>query len=151
MVVLEGKAGIEAYVGKELGHGAFVRVTQERINQFAEATGDRQWIHVDVERAKSGPYGKPIAHGLLTLSIIGELSKEVFKFQGFKMGLNYGYEKIRFPAPAPVDSNLRLRAKVLSCEAVTGGAVQTIMELTVEIEGGTKPACVAQMIFRHIP
>ena len=151
MVVFEGREGLAAHVGEDLGHGSWVRVTQDRINQFAEATGDRQWIHVDVERAKTGPYRKTIAHGLLTLSMLGELTKEVFRFQGFKMGINYGYEKVRFPAPVPVDSNLRLRAKILSTEEVSGGAIQTIMELTIEVEGLSKPACVAQMIFRHVP
>lgn len=150
MVVFEGKQGLLVHVGQDLGHGPWVRVTQERINQFADATGDHQWIHVDVERAKAGPYGKTIAHGLLTLSMLGVLSKEVFSFQGFARGINYGYERVRFPSPVPVDSKLRLGAKILSCEEVAGGALQTIMELTVEIEGIAKPACVAQMIFRHV-
>lgn len=151
MIVLEGKDGLLAHVGQDLGHGSWLRITQERIDQFAEATGDHQWIHVDVERAKSGPYGKTIAHGLLTLSMLGVLSREVFSFKGFKMGINYGYEKVRFPSPVPVDSNLRLRAKLLSVEEVAGGSIQSIMELTVEVEGAAKPACVAQMIFRHVP
>ncbi|MBD8561807.1 MaoC family dehydratase [Pseudomonas fluorescens] len=151
MIVLEGKEGLLANVGQDLGYGPWLRVTQERINQFAEATGDHQWIHVDVERAKTGPYGKTIAHGLLTLSMLGVLSKEVFSFQGFKMGINYGYERVRFPSPVPVDSNLRLRAKLLSCEEVSSGSIQTVMELMVEVEGATKPACVAQMMFRHVP
>ncbi len=149
-IVLKGKEGLLAHVGKHLGYGPYVRVTQDRINQFADATGDHQWIHVDVERARSGPFGKTIAHGLLTLSMIGDLAKEVFSFGGFRLGVNYGYDKIRFPAPAPVDSNLRLGAKVLSCEEVAGGGTQTVIELTVEIEGSQKPACVANMIFRHL-
>lgn len=151
MVVLEGKEGLLARVGQELGHGPWLRITQERINQFADATGDHQWIHVDTERAKAGPYGKTIAHGLLTLSMLGVLSRDVFTFKGFKLGINYGYEKVRFPSPVPVDSNLRLAAKVLSVEEVAGGSIQTVMELTVEVEGSAKPACVAQMIFRHVP
>ena len=151
MVILRGKDGIKAHVGKDLGAGSYAVLTQGRIDQFAEATGDRQWIHVDPDRAKAGPYGKTIAHGLLTLSMIGDLVKDVFRFEGFKMGLNYGYEKIRFPSPAPVDSRLRARAQILSCEEVAGGAIQTVMGLTMEIEGSAKPACVASMIFRHVP
>ncbi len=148
--VLDGPVGIAALVGQHLGYSPFVDITQERVNLFAEATGDRQWIHVDPERAKDGPFGGTIAHGLLTLSMIGDLATSVFKFQGFRMGLNYGYDKIRFPAPVPVGAKLRLGARLLSTDAVAG-AIQSVMELTVEIEGGPKPACVAQMIFRHIP
>lgn len=137
-------------VGRTLGPSSWVEVAQERIDQFAEASGDRQWIHVDVEKAKQGPYGKTIAHGLLTLSMISVMAKELFKFEGFRMGLNYGYEKVRFPTVTPVGSNVRLLAKILSFEPV-GPAFQTIIELTVEVEGAPKPACVAQMIFRHTP
>lgn len=147
--VLDGVDGINALVGQHLGYGDYVEVTQDRINQFAEATGDKQWIHIDAERAAKGPFGKTVAHGLLTLSMIGVLSKGLFSFAGFKMGVNYGYEKIRFPSPVPVGSKLRLGAKVLSAEPTPTG-IQTIIELTVEVEGGTKPACVAEMIFRHV-
>jgi acyl dehydratase len=147
-VILSGIAGLQAHAGQHLGFGPWVEVTQQRINQFAEATGDHQWIHVDVDRARGGPFGKTIAHGLLTLSMIGALSQEVFRFEGFKMGVNYGYDKIRFPQPVPVDSRLRLGAKVMSVETIASG-VQTLMELTIEVEGAGKPACVAQMIFRH--
>lgn len=146
---LSGVAGIKAQLGQHLGYGPWLELTQERINQFAEATGDHQWIHVDVEKAKTGPYGKTIAHGLLTLSMIGVLAREVFRFEGFKMGVNYGYEKVRFPSPVPVGSKLRVGAKVLAAEDITNG-VQTTLELTVEVEGAAKPACVAQMIFRHM-
>lgn len=149
-VILDGAEGIAAHVGQHLGHGDWVTVTQERINLFAEATGDRQWIHVDVERAATGPFGKTVAHGLLTLSMIGDLAKDLFSFKGFRMGVNYGYDKVRFPNPVPVGARVRLGARVLSCEPVDK-AVQTIIELTVEMEGAAKPACVAQMIFRHYP
>lgn len=147
--VFEGVEGIRAQLGQHLGFGDWVTVTQERIDQFAEATGDHQWIHVDVEKAKTGPYGKTIAHGLLTLSMMGVLRGDLFRWEGFKMGVNYGYEKIRFPTPVPVGSRVRLGAKVLAVEAIPNGA-QTTMELTVEVEGAGKPACVSQMIFRHM-
>lgn len=146
---LAGIAGIKENLGNHLGFGPWVEVSQERINQFAEATGDHQWIHVDVEKAKTGPYGKTIAHGLLTLSMIGVLAREVFRFEGFKMGVNYGYEKVRFPSPVPVGSKLRVGAKVISADEIANG-IQTTLELTVEVEGASKPACVAQMIFRHM-
>jgi len=147
--VLKGIEGIRAAVGQSLGYSDYVEVTQERINQFAEATGDHQWIHVDVERAKTGPFGKTIAHGLLTLSMIGVLAKSLFRFEGFKMGVHYGYERVRFPSPVPVGSKIRLGVKVLACEEIANG-MQTVMEQTIEVEGATKPACVAQMIFRHV-
>lgn len=149
--VLKGLDGIQALVGKSLGVGEWVEIEQDRINRFADVTGDRQWIHVDEERAKHGPFGKTIAHGLLTLSMIAALNTDVFRFEGFKMGVNYGYGKIRFPTPVPVGSRLRLAPKVLSCEAIKGGIVETIIEFTVEREGAEKPACVAEMIFRHYP
>jgi acyl dehydratase len=148
--ILHGLEGVKAHVGQHLGFSPWYEVTQERINLFAEASGDRQWIHTDVERAAEGPFGKTIAHGLLTLSMIGTMAREVFKFDGFKMGVNYGYERIRFPSPVPVGSKLRLGAKVLSFEELPN-AVQTLLELTIEVEGSNKPACAAQMILRHIP
>lgn len=149
-VVLDGIAGLQAHVGQHLGFGDWAEVTQERINTFAQASGDWQWIHCDPERAANGPFKKTIAHGLLTLSMISDLSRGLFSFAGFRMGVNYGYDKIRFPQPAPVGSRLRAGARVLSTETLEGGGVQqTIMELTVEIDGASKPACIAHMIFRH--
>ncbi|RUN78382.1 MaoC family dehydratase [Sphingomonas sp. TF3] len=150
MTTLFSRESLPGLVGKTLGPGEWVEVTQERIDEFASASGDRQWIHVDVERARTGPFGTTIAHGLLTLSMIADLNKGMFKFDGFKMGLNYGYEKVRFPSTVPVGSRLRVTAKVLSFEPV-GQMFQTIVEYTVEREGADKPACVAQMIFRHVP
>lgn len=148
MTSLLSRETLPRLVGQALGPGEWVEVTQDRIDEFARASGDHQWIHVDVERAKAGPYGTTIAHGLLTLSMIGVLNQGMFKFDGFKMGLNYGYEKIRFPSPVPVGSRLRVAAKILSFEPV-GQMFQTIIEYNVEREGSDKPACVAQMIFRH--
>jgi acyl dehydratase len=150
MTTVLSAASLPTLVGKHLGYSSWVEVTQERINLFAEASGDHQWIHVDVERARSGPFGKTIAHGLLTLSMISVMAKELFRFEGFKMGVNYGYEKVRFPTPVPVGSRLRLGAQIVSFEPV-GATMQTIIELTVEVEGAAKPACVTQMIFRHTP
>jgi acyl dehydratase len=149
MTTILSRETIPGLIGQPLPPGDWVQVTQERINQFAEATGDYQWIHVDVEKAKAGPFGTTIAHGLLTLSMIGVLNESgVFKFEGFKMGVNYGYDKVRFPTPVPVNSKVRLAGKVLSYEDL-GKTVQTIIELTIEVEGAAKPACVAQMIFRY--
>lgn len=136
-------------VGQVMGPGEWMEVTQDRIDEFARASGDFQWIHVDVERAKAGPFGTTVAHGLLVLSMISAMNQGMFTFQGFKMGLNYGYEKIRFPSPVPVGSRLRVSAKVVSFEPV-GQFHQTIVEFTVERDGSDKPACVAQMIFRHV-
>ncbi|MES2096548.1 MAG: MaoC family dehydratase [Pseudomonadota bacterium] len=150
MTTLFSRESLPGLLGKTLGPGEWVEVTQERIDEFASASGDRQWIHVDVERARTGPFGTTIAHGLLTLSMIADLNQGMFKFDGFKMGLNYGYEKVRFPSTVPVGSRLRVMAKVLSFEPV-GQMFQTIIEYTVEREGADKPACVAQMIFRHVP
>jgi acyl dehydratase len=149
-VILAGTEGIQQFVGKHLGHSEWIEVTQDRIDLFAQATGDCQWIHVDPERAKTGPFGSTVAHGLLTLSMIGDMARTVFRFTGFRMAVNYGYDRVRFPAPVRVGSRVRLGAAVDSVEMI-GEAVQTLMDLTIEIEGGAKPACVARMIFRHMP
>src|SRR5260370_41689586 len=142
--------GVKPYSGGNLGFPRGVEATQERINLFGGGWGDRQWIHTDVKRAAEGAFGKTIAHGLLTLSMIGGMAPDVFKFEGFKMGVNYGFEKIRFISTVPVGSKLRLGAKFLSCEELPN-ALQTLIELTIELQGSTKPACVAQMIVRNIP
>jgi acyl dehydratase len=149
MTTLLSRDTLPGLVGTTLGPAAWMEVTQERINEFANASGDHQWIHVDVERARTGPFGATIAHGLLTLSMIAALNQGMFKFDGFKMGLNYGYEKVRFPSTVPVGSRLRVTAKILSFEPV-GQMFQTIIEYSVEREGADKPACVAQMVFRHV-
>jgi acyl dehydratase len=145
---INGIEELKSHVGQHLGYSDFVTITQEQVNLFAEATGDHQWIHVDVERAKAGPFGGPIAHGYLTLSLGPALYPQVVRFSGFSMGLNYGANKIRFPSPVPVGSKLRLGVKVLQVEDIAGGA-QTTMEFTFECEGATKPSCVAEIIFRQ--
>ena len=143
--------GIEKFhglVGKHLGYSDWHRIDQDQINLFAEATNDHQWIHVDPERAKGGPFGSTIAHGYLTLSLAPGLLGEVLVVEGMSMGVNYGCNKVRFPAPVPVDSNLRLGVAVAEVEDVTGG-VQVALDLTFETEGSSKPSCVAQVVYRY--
>ncbi|MFZ9696069.1 MAG: MaoC family dehydratase [Ilumatobacteraceae bacterium] len=146
--VINGIDGLKSSVGNHLGYSNYMTITQERVNQFAEATGDHQWIHVDVERAKSGPFGAPIAHGYLTLSLGPVLLPEIFTVGGISMGVNYGANKIRFMSPVPVGSKLRAGAKLVQVDDVAGGA-QVTMEVTFEVEGAAKPSCVAEIIFRY--
>jgi acyl dehydratase len=145
--VINGVDELKSLVGEHLGYSDWMEITQERVNQFADATGDHQWIHVDVERAKEGPFGGPIAHGYLTLSLGPVLQTEVFRLEGFSMGVNYGANKIRFPAPVPVGSKLRLGVKLLSVEDIAGG-IQMVSEFTFEVEGASKPSCVAEVVLR---
>jgi acyl dehydratase len=145
---IDGIDGLKAAVGQHLGYSDYVEITQDQVNQFAEATGDHQWIHVDVERAKAGPFGGPIAHGYLTLSLSPALLPQILRVTGVAMGVNYGANKVRFPSPVPVGSKLRLGASLLSVEDVAGGA-QIAMELTFEVEGASKPSCVAEVLFRY--
>ncbi len=147
MLTLNGLEEVKAYVGKELGVSDWLEVTQENIDQFAEVTGDDQWIHVDRERAKASPFGGTIAHGYYTLSLAPRFSYDLFKFEGFAFGVNYGLNRVRFPAPMPVGGRVRMRAKLLSVEEVPGGA-QLTSELTFEREGGEKPVCVAESLTR---
>lgn len=132
----------------ELPPTDWVTIEQNRINQFADATGDHQWIHVDPQRAATGPYGKPIAHGYLSLSLLGPLFANVLEVSEASMVVNYGLEKVRFPAPLPVDSKVRLTSKIISSVEVTGG-VQIVVRATLETEGGSKPICVADAVFRY--
>jgi acyl dehydratase len=136
--------------GADLGYSDWVLVDQDRVNGFADATGDHQWIHVDVERAKSGPFGGTIAHGYLTLALVVPLMAELFKVEGVRMGINYGVNKVRFPAPVPVGSKVRAHGEVLSVEEVSGG-VQVTNRVTLEREGGDKPVCVAETVVRLYP
>jgi acyl dehydratase len=146
---IDGIDGMRATVGRHLGYSDWHEITQDRINAFAEATGDHQWIHVDPERAKDGPFGRTIAHGYLTLSLAPWLMGEVVTVTGMTMGLNYGLNKLRFPSPVPVGSKLRMGAELSGVEDVAGGGVQATIDLTFEIEGETKPACVAQAVYRY--
>ena len=135
-------------VGQHLGYSDFVTITQEQVNLFADATGDHQWIHVDPERAKAGPFGGPIAHGYLTLSLLPVLLGQILSVGGVTMGVNYGANKIRFPAPVPVGSEIRAGASVASVEEVNGG-VQAALDVTIEVRDADKPSCVAQIVFRY--
>jgi acyl dehydratase len=146
---VQGIAGLEAKVGEHLGYSDYVEITQEQVNLFADATGDHQWIHVDPERAKSGPFGGAIAHGYLTLSMGPRLMPEILRVEGVTMAVNYGAGKVRFPSPVPVGSNLRLGAELVSVERVGGGGAQVTMLFTFEVEGAPKPSCVAEIIFRY--
>jgi acyl dehydratase len=147
--VINGIEELRTLEGQHLGYSDYVEITQERVNQFAEATGDFQWIHVDVERAtKESPFGGPIAHGYLTLSIGPMLYPQVVQIRGFSMGVNYGANKVRFPSPVPVGAKVRLGVKLLAVEEIPGGC-QTTMEFTFEVEGASKPSCVAEIIFRQ--
>ena len=145
---IDGIAGLKQRVGEHLGHSQWHEVTQEQINLFADATGDHQWIHVDVEKAKAGPFGTPIAHGYLTLSLTPTLLTEAFQVSGVTMGINYGLNKLRFPSPVPVGSKIRAGVDLASVDDVSGGA-QVQLNVTYEIEGGSKPVCVAEVLFRY--
>ena len=139
---------LESRVGQEVGISPWVEIAQARIDQFAEATGDFQWIHVDQERAKQSPFGGTIAHGFLTLSMLPKLSESTFEFSDRKMGVNYGLNKVRFTAPVPAGARIRGRFTLARYEKLEGG-VQVTWNVTIEREGGDKPVCVAESIGRH--
>ncbi|MEU6659212.1 MaoC family dehydratase [Streptomyces sp. NPDC046821] len=139
---------LRAAEGELLGPTDWVEIEQKRIDQFADATGDHQWIHVDPERAKDGPFGTTIAHGYLTLSLLPLFGPQLITVEGMKLGVNYGTNKVRFPAPVPVGSRLRSTAKISLVEDVPGG-VQVSVVFTVEREGGDKPVCVAESVSRY--
>ena len=147
--VLSGIDDVKAAVGRHLGTSDWLEITQDRIDQFADATGDHQWIHVDPERAATGPFGATIAHGYLTLSLSNALLPEIVEVEGISMGVNYGVGKVRFPAPVPVGSRIRASAELLAADDVPGG-VQTTIRVTVELEGSDKPACVIESLSRYL-
>jgi acyl dehydratase len=146
---VNGLDGLKDLPGTDLGSSDWLEVTQERVDTFAAATGDHQWIHVDEQRARSGPFGGTIAHGYLTLSLVIPLFNDLLEITGISMSVNYGLEKVRFPSPVPVGSKIRLTAEVLSVEEIKGDGVQMALTFTVQIDGSTKPACVAQALYRH--
>ncbi|KPI16219.1 Enoyl-CoA hydratase [Actinobacteria bacterium OK074] len=139
---------LKAAVGEQLGYTDWLEIDQKRIDLFADATGDHQWIHVDPERAATGPFGTTIAHGYLTLSLLPLFGPQLIKVEGVKMGVNYGTNKVRFPSPVPVGSRLRATATITSATDVEGG-VQVGVAYTVEREGGQKPVCVAEAVARY--
>jgi acyl dehydratase len=141
-------AELAALEGQDIGVGDWVVVDQARIDLFAQATGDAQWIHVDPVRAAAGPFGVTVAHGFLTLSLLPELFASAFSIADVRMGVNYGLDRVRFPSPVPVDSRLRAVCRLKAFEPVAGGA-QLTTTITIEREGGAKPACVAEWVTRH--
>ena len=147
MLVFKTPHELKDQIGADLGVTDWLEIDQKRINTFAEATGDDQWIHVDEEKAKAGPFGSTIAHGYLTVSLVNYFLPQLVEVQGTSMGVNYGCNKVRFPAPVPVDSRVRMGALLQSVEDVAGG-VQYVVQLTFECEGAAKPSCVAECIYR---
>ena len=147
MLTLNGLDEVKSRVGEELGVSDWHEVTQQDVNRFAEVTGDDYWIHLDTERAKDGPFGGTIAHGYYTLSLAPMFSYRLFSFTGFAFGVNYGVNRVRFPAPMPVGDRVRMRAKLAAVDDIPGGA-QITPELTFEREGGDKPVCVAESLSR---
>lgn len=151
ITTFDGLDEVRAAVGRHLGYSDWVEVTQDRVDTFADATGDHQWIHVDVERARTeSPFGGPIAHGYLTLSMSNELLPHIVEVRGVSMGVNYGVDRVRFPAPVPVGSRVRAGAELIGADDVTGG-IQTTMRVTIEVEGGARPACVIDAVSRFYP
>ena len=147
--VVNGLTELKALAGQNLEPSVWHEVTQDRIDLFAEATGDHQWIHVDPERAAAGPFGGTIAHGYLTLSLIIPLWTELLRIDGIRMAVNYGLNKVRLPAPVPAGSKVRLTARVAAVDDLDENSVQTTVDFTVELEGSAKPAVVAQAVYRY--
>lgn len=141
---------LAALKGQPIGHSDWLTVTQEAVNLFADATGDHQWIHVDPERAADGPFGTTIAHGYMTLALLPQLMQQIYRVDGIRMGINYGVNKVRFPAPVPVGSKIRAETAVVDVADVGAGGYQITLSTTVTIEGGAKPACVAESIVRYL-
>ncbi len=147
-VIVNGLDELRARVGEHLGYSEWLEVTQDRVNTFADATDDDQWIHVDVERAKAGPFGGPIAHGFLTLSLLIPLWTELLELRGIGMAVNYGLNKVRFPSPVPVGSRIRLGASLAEVRDVATG-VEAVIDAVIECDGTAKPVCVAQAVHRY--
>ncbi|RNL86868.1 MaoC family dehydratase [Halostreptopolyspora alba] len=148
-ITVNGLDELRNAAGTDLGHSSWLRITQERVDTFAEATDDHQWIHVDPERAKEGPFGGPIAHGYLTLSLLIPMFSELLNIEGVSMAINYGLNKVRFVEPVPVGSHIRLAASLGEVTDVANG-VQVLVDGTVELQGSEKPACAAQAVYRYM-
>ena len=151
MKTFQTLSDLAALAGQEVGTSDWITITQEQVNLFAQATGDHQWIHVDVERAKAGPFGAPIAHGFLTLSLLPLFFASTFQITEKGMGVNYGLNKVRFTAPVPVGSRLRARMTLLKAEPIDNNGLQLTWAVAVEREGAAKPVCVAESIARSYP
>ena len=149
MRTLRNLSELAALVGQEVAVSDWLTVTQQQIDLFAQATGDHQWIHVDVEKARAGPFGAPIAHGFLTLSLLPKFFESALQIQDSRMGVNYGLNRVRFTAPVPVDSRLRGRIKLLALEPVDNNGMQMTWQVTVEREGSDKPVCIAESLTRR--
>jgi acyl dehydratase len=149
---VNGAEGLRDIVGKEIGPSEWREVTQEMIDSFAEISGDDQWIHVDVERAKKeSPFGTTIAHGNLTLSLVDGFRRTLVSQSGFKLGVNYGWDKVRFPAPVPAGSRVRARSEVVSVDELDGGWLHVVTRFKLEVEGGEKPCFVGDSVGRALP
>ena len=138
-----------AMIGQDLGSSPWLDVSQDRINVFADATDDHQWIHVDVERAKTGPFGGPIAHGYLTLSLLIPLWSEILVIENLDLAVNYGLNKVRFPAPVPAGARVQVSASLANAEEVGGNGIQATIDTVMRVEGADKPVCIAQMVHRY--
>ena len=149
--VFKTPADLKNAVGQQLGSSDWLEIKQDRIDKFADATGDHQWIHVDPKRAKDGPFGACIAHGYLTQALVNYFLPQIMEVQGISMGVNYGADRLRFPAPVPVGSRVRGSGEMLEAEDTKDGGVQTKVRVTVEIEGGDRPGCVIDTISRFYP
>jgi acyl dehydratase len=141
-------AELTALTGKHLGYSEWREVTQDQINTFADATDDHQWIHIDAERAAAGPFGATVAHGFLTLSLLVAMWSEILHFEGVRLGINYGLNKVRFPSPVPAGSRIRAGATLVSVETVADGSLQIVVDFVIEREGAEKPCCIAQGLYR---
>ena len=148
-LIIKGVDELKSLVGKHLGYSDYLTITQDQVNRFADATGDHQWIHVDPERAKDGPFGAAIAHGYLTMSLSNFFLPQIVEVQGFSAGINYGVDKVRFPSPVKVGQSVRAGAELVEVTEVKGG-LQTLMRITIEIEGEERPACVIDAISRWL-
>jgi len=148
MHTFETLAELPPRVGQEVAVSDWITVTQDQVQLFADATGDHQWIHIDVERARAGPFGAPIAHGFLTLALLPRFFQMCVRAPQLRMSINYGLNKVRFPAPVPVGSRVRARIKLVACDPLEGGGVQIAWGVTVEREGSDKPVCVAETLTR---
>ncbi|GGY77484.1 MaoC family dehydratase [Streptomyces omiyaensis] len=148
-LTVHGIDEIRALAGTDLGHSSWVEIAQPRVDTFADATGDHQWIHVDEERAAAGPFGGTIAHGYLTLSLLIPMWSELLRVEGVSMAVNYGLNRVRFPCPVRVGSKIRTHGRIAAVEDVRGG-VEVVADLTVEIDGADKPACAAQAVYRFL-